>query len=170
MKQLREKTWLEFRLGEGRNREIRRICEECGLTVDKLKRMAIGNLTVEGIAPGKAVYLTKRRLLEMVGFRKDGTLDTEQEYFSSKKSIRPITKTDNKRLATDESFKQFRRETYFGTLKKLKEVKVERAAKARADFFATKEEARDKRIEKSKRRAEKKEDVRKAPHAVIVDS
>ncbi len=35
--QLPAKTWLEFRLTTGRNREIRKVCEEHGLTVDKLK-------------------------------------------------------------------------------------------------------------------------------------
>ena len=44
IKQLNSKTWLEFRLTDGKNREIRRLCEAVGLTIDKLKRVAIGGL------------------------------------------------------------------------------------------------------------------------------
>ena len=44
LKFLQNKTWLEFRLTEGKNREIRRICESVDLTVDKLKRLQLRNL------------------------------------------------------------------------------------------------------------------------------
>src|SRR5690606_7792614 len=47
------KTWIEFRLNEGKNREIRRLCEACGLTIDKLRRVAIGALASDGVKPGE---------------------------------------------------------------------------------------------------------------------
>jgi 23S rRNA pseudouridine2605 synthase len=49
---LPNKTWIEFRLNEGKNREIRRICEAAGVTIDKLKRVAIGALSINSIKPG----------------------------------------------------------------------------------------------------------------------
>jgi 23S rRNA pseudouridine2605 synthase len=61
IKQLKTKTWLEFRLREGKNREIRRICEAAGLTIDKLKRVAIANLSVDDIRPGSYMFITKIR-------------------------------------------------------------------------------------------------------------
>ena len=64
IKQLPTKTWLEFRLIDGRNREIRRICEACGLTVDKLKRVAIEGLTIDGIKPGGYRFVTKKFILD----------------------------------------------------------------------------------------------------------
>lgn len=44
---------LEFRLFEGRNRQIRRICEKAGLNITRLRRIMIGTVSVNGIAPGK---------------------------------------------------------------------------------------------------------------------
>lgn len=44
---------LEFTLHEGRNREIRRMCEEVGLQVARLKRIAIGPLRLGMLQPGQ---------------------------------------------------------------------------------------------------------------------
>ena len=43
---------LEMTLYEGRNRQIRKMCEACGLEVSRLKRIRIGDISVNGIAPG----------------------------------------------------------------------------------------------------------------------
>ncbi len=105
IKQLENKTWIEFRLSEGKNREIRRICEAHGLTIDKLRRVAIGNLTINGIAPGRYVYLSKRDIYNGLNLKSD--------YFSPKKSISiKSPKTSARKLAADESFKKYRKETY----------------------------------------------------------
>lgn len=45
-------TWLEFVITEGRNRQIRRMCEAIGHRVMKLRRFAIGSLTLQGIPTG----------------------------------------------------------------------------------------------------------------------
>jgi len=128
IKQLPTKTWLEFRLNEGRNREIRRLCEAVGLTVDKLKRLAVGNLTIEGVAPGKYRLMSKSQLLNSIGLNDDGTLKkvaNAEGFVSSKKTIdlkkkRPQPGT----VADDEAFKKFRRETYFESLKQIQENKA----------------------------------------------
>lgn len=44
---------LEMTLCEGRNRQIRKMCEQAHLEVSRLKRIRIGTVSVNGIAPGK---------------------------------------------------------------------------------------------------------------------
>lgn len=45
-------TWLEFRIKEGRNRQIRRMCEAVGFRVSRLRRIAIGPLSIKGLPSG----------------------------------------------------------------------------------------------------------------------
>lgn len=51
-------TVLKMTLLEGRNRQIRKMCEAAGLTVKRLSRVSIGNLKLDGLAVGKWRYLT----------------------------------------------------------------------------------------------------------------
>ncbi|MBC7428274.1 MAG: rRNA pseudouridine synthase [Bacteriovorax sp.] len=127
IKQLPTKTWIEFRLNEGRNREIRRLCEAVGLTVDKLKRLAIGNLSIEGVAPGNFRVMSKMQMLGHIGLNEDGSpkkVLNQEGFVSAKKTIdlkkkRPQAGT----MADDETFQKFRRETYFDALKQIHENK-----------------------------------------------
>lgn len=50
---------IELTLFEGRNREIRRMCEELGLEVRRLSRVAIGSLKLGGLRPGEYRLLEK---------------------------------------------------------------------------------------------------------------
>lgn len=54
-----DKSVLEVILHEGRNRQIRRLCEESGLETVRLKRTAIGQLTLGHLRPGEYRELTK---------------------------------------------------------------------------------------------------------------
>ena len=54
-----DKSVLEIVLYEGRNRQIRRLCEEAGLETVRLKRLAIGQLSIEHLPVGKYRTLTK---------------------------------------------------------------------------------------------------------------
>jgi pseudouridine synthase len=45
-------TWLEFIISEGKNRQIRRMCDAVGHRVMKLRRYAIGPLTLDGLPAG----------------------------------------------------------------------------------------------------------------------
>jgi len=49
---------LEFRLKEGRNRQIRKMCEQAGLAVCRLVRTKAGNIGLKGLKPGKWQELT----------------------------------------------------------------------------------------------------------------
>ena len=44
---------IELRIHEGRNRQVRRMCEAVGHPVLRLHRSAYAGLTVEGLAPGR---------------------------------------------------------------------------------------------------------------------
>ena len=47
------RTVLEFSIKEGRNRQIRKMCEMVGLEVARLKRISIGNIKLGMLSPGK---------------------------------------------------------------------------------------------------------------------
>lgn len=44
--------WFEMTLKEGKNRQVRRMCEYFGLIVVRLKRIKVGFLTLDGVRPG----------------------------------------------------------------------------------------------------------------------
>ena len=47
---------------EGRNRQVRKMCEAIGLSVIALKRQAVGGITCEGVERGKWRYLTEEEV------------------------------------------------------------------------------------------------------------
>lgn len=49
----KERAVLEISIKEGKNRQIRKMCEAVGLEVARLKRVAIGNLKLGMLKPGK---------------------------------------------------------------------------------------------------------------------
>lgn len=53
---------LQISIHEGRNRQVRKMCEAVGHPVIKLKRTAIGDLRLRNLEKGKWRYLTKREL------------------------------------------------------------------------------------------------------------
>ena len=55
-------TVMKMTLYEGRNRQIRKMCEAAGLTVKRLSRISIGNLKLDGLPVGKWRYLDEREV------------------------------------------------------------------------------------------------------------
>ena len=55
-------TVLKMTLHEGRNRQIRKMCEQAGLTVKRLSRVSIGNLKLDGLPVGKWRYLDQKEV------------------------------------------------------------------------------------------------------------
>lgn len=66
---------LEITLGEGKNRHIRRMMEQIGHPVMKLKREKYGTLTLQGLQPGEYRELT---LQEIKQLRKIATKNVEK--------------------------------------------------------------------------------------------
>jgi len=54
---------LTITIAEGRNRQIRKMCCLCGLKVDSLKRISIGNLKLGKLKNGHWRYLTDKEVL-----------------------------------------------------------------------------------------------------------
>ncbi len=52
-------TWLELCIHEGRNRQVRRMCEALGYQVSRLVRIGYAFLTLGDLAPGQTRILTK---------------------------------------------------------------------------------------------------------------
>ena len=55
-------TTLKMTLFEGRNRQIRKMCALCDLTVNKLTRIALGNISLGNLPVGKWRYLTEKEI------------------------------------------------------------------------------------------------------------
>lgn len=51
-------TWLELTINEGRNRQVRRMCEAVGHSVSRLKRVGLAFLLLEGLRVGQYRHLT----------------------------------------------------------------------------------------------------------------
>jgi 23S rRNA pseudouridine2605 synthase len=144
IKQLPKKTWLEFKLTEGKNREIRRLCEAVDLTIDKLRRVAIENLAIDSIKPGDFEFISKAELLRSLKMDSQGKkLYNDKTYHSPKKSIRikpssHIRRKHDMKEADSEEFKRYRKDQYYTTLK----MQKERELKAKLDAQAAAEAAR----------------------------
>ncbi len=50
---------VELTIAEGKNRQVRRMCEAVGLPLVALERIAFGPLALGSLAPGKTRALTK---------------------------------------------------------------------------------------------------------------
>ncbi len=59
------KAWVEVRITEGRNRQVRRMMEAVGLTVEKLRRTAIGPIKLGRLVTGTARHLTREEEAEL---------------------------------------------------------------------------------------------------------
>lgn len=57
-----EHTVLRMTLTEGRNRQIRKMCEKAGLLIKKLKRVAVGEINIGTLKPGHCKFLTEAQV------------------------------------------------------------------------------------------------------------
>ncbi|KNY25060.1 pseudouridine synthase [Pseudobacteroides cellulosolvens] len=57
-----DKSWVEITIHEGRNRQVRKMCDAIGHPVIKLKRTAIGSLTLGGLSEGHWRTLSKKEI------------------------------------------------------------------------------------------------------------
>lgn len=66
-----EKSVVGVTLFEGRNRQIRKMCEKCSLVVKRLKRVSVGSLSLD-VPVGKWRYLTKKEVDSLKSGLSDG--------------------------------------------------------------------------------------------------
>lgn len=62
-----DRALLEFTLSEGRNRQVRRMCEMAGLHVTRLRRIAEGPLQLGNLPAGQWRYLTDAEIASLTG-------------------------------------------------------------------------------------------------------
>lgn len=64
LKRAEDYTLLSITIHEGRNRQIRKMCEIAGLKLTRLKRISEGNIVLGDLKPGKWRYLSDEELQE----------------------------------------------------------------------------------------------------------
>ena len=69
LKQNAEQAVLDITVGEGKNREIRRMCESAGLHVDRLVRVSVGGLALGSLPAGKTRELSAEEAAAVFGDR-----------------------------------------------------------------------------------------------------
>lgn len=80
---------LQLTIFEGRNRQVRKMCEGVGLTVARLKRTSVGPLKLGMLPPGEWRQLTPAELLAIRGAVRKGEKLREQGAAEEAKSSRP---------------------------------------------------------------------------------
>ncbi|MDA3904137.1 MAG: pseudouridine synthase [Desulfuromusa sp.] len=61
--------WFELTIHEGRNRQVRRMCEAVGLTVVRLKRIRLGFLDLKDVATGHYRRLSDSEIVKLRNFK-----------------------------------------------------------------------------------------------------
>lgn len=62
-----DNVWLTLALGEGRNREVRRVLAHLGLKVNRLIRLSYGPFQLGALKPGQVEEVTRKVLAEQLG-------------------------------------------------------------------------------------------------------
>ena len=86
--------WIKIIIGEGKNRQVRHMFNKIGFDVKKLKRVAIGQLTLGPLQKGEYAFLDQGSLLKIFRKRRDPQL-TKRPAGASRKN-RPQRKGSTK--------------------------------------------------------------------------
>ena len=121
-----ERTVLEFIIKEGKNRQIRKMCEAVGLTVKRLRRTSVGGVKLGMLQPGEYADLTKEELRVLrasIGARdtETGAIKAAPRKTDAKRSApkRPAAVGTDKKAPARKNFgKDFEKATNLGRDKK----------------------------------------------------
>lgn len=58
-------SWFEITIHEGRNRQVRRMCETLGYPVSRLKRVRLAFLTLDELQPGQFRHLSRQEVARL---------------------------------------------------------------------------------------------------------
>lgn len=83
-----DRSVIQLTLYEGRNRQVRKMCEKVGLEVSRLKRTAIGPLKLGMLPPGQWRELTPAEVSALRGAMKKAENRTRQAETESRSDIR----------------------------------------------------------------------------------
>lgn len=67
-----DNSWLSFAIREGKNREIKRVCEHLGLTVNRLIRISFGPFQLGDLKPGEIDEVPARVIADQTGLKLAG--------------------------------------------------------------------------------------------------
>src|SRR6185369_13206548 len=83
-----QNDWISVAIHEGRNRQVRRMCEAVSLSVVRLKRIRYGNLALGTLRSGKYRYLTEAEVRELSGEPSKSAAPGRPQLDSRQKSAR----------------------------------------------------------------------------------
>jgi 23S rRNA pseudouridine2605 synthase len=88
-------TWIQLTATEGRNRVIRRALEELGYPVQRLIRVAVGEVRLGNLEPGRSRPLKTNEIRQLLSYARKpaGTENTPGPSGPGKKAPRPRTST-----------------------------------------------------------------------------
>jgi 23S rRNA pseudouridine2605 synthase len=99
IKEGEQNDWFSLTIHEGRNRQVRRMCEAVSLAVVRLRRVRYGKLSLDTLKPGEFRYLTEAEVTALRHpYQKQGTVAaktsaTTSPAASARTSQRPIATT-----------------------------------------------------------------------------
>ena len=65
VKETKKNSIVEIIIHEGRNRQVKKMCEEIGHKVITLQRYSIGSINIDGLKEGKWRYLTDKEISKL---------------------------------------------------------------------------------------------------------
>jgi 23S rRNA pseudouridine2605 synthase len=71
-------TWLTFAIREGKNREVKRVCEHLGLAVNRLIRVSFGPFQLGDLAPGEIDEVPARVIADQTGLKGEGKSNADR--------------------------------------------------------------------------------------------